>query len=54
VLKENMLNGISGDTHLMVKQVDAYGASPGFPVEFGGVSQVHAAFLAESRKRGHW
>jgi hypothetical protein len=29
------------------------GASPGFPVEFGGVGELHAAFLTESRTRGH-
>jgi hypothetical protein len=28
-------------------------ASPGFPVEFGGVGELHAAFLTESRTRGH-
>jgi len=27
-------------------------SSPGFPVEFGGVGEVHAAFLNESRTRG--
>ena len=26
---------------------------PGFPVEFGGVGDLHAAFLNESRTRGH-
>jgi hypothetical protein len=26
---------------------------PGFPVEFGGVADLHAAFLNESRTRGH-
>jgi hypothetical protein len=26
---------------------------PGFPVEFGGVGNLHAAFLNESRTRGH-
>jgi len=25
---------------------------PGFPVEFGGVGEPHAAFLKESRTRG--
>jgi hypothetical protein len=29
------------------------GASPGFPVEFGGVGEPHAAFLTESHTRGH-
>ena len=29
------------------------GASPGFSVEFGGVGEPHAAFLTESRTRGH-
>jgi hypothetical protein len=27
--------------------------SPGFPVEFGGVGELHAAFLTESRTHGH-
>jgi hypothetical protein len=27
-------------------------ASPGFPVEFDGVGEPHAAFLTESRTRG--
>jgi hypothetical protein len=27
---------------------------PGFPVEFGGVGELHAAFLTESRTRGRW
>jgi hypothetical protein len=27
-------------------------ATPGFPVEFGGVGEPHAAFLTESRTRG--
>jgi hypothetical protein len=27
-------------------------ASPGFPVKFGGVGELHAAFLNESRTRG--
>jgi hypothetical protein len=26
---------------------------PGFPVEFGGVDDLNAAFLNESRTRGH-
>ena len=26
---------------------------PGFPVELGGVGELHAAFLKESRTRGH-
>jgi hypothetical protein len=26
--------------------------SPGFPVEVGGVGEIHAAFLTESRTRG--
>jgi hypothetical protein len=26
---------------------------PGFPVEFSGVGDLHAAFLNESRTRGH-
>jgi hypothetical protein len=30
------------------------GASPGFPVEFGGVGELHAAFLTESRTRSRW
>ena len=30
------------------------GASPGFPVEVGGFGKLHAAFLNESRTRGHW
>jgi hypothetical protein len=30
------------------------GASPGFPVEFGGVGEPHAAFLTESRTRCRW
>jgi hypothetical protein len=28
--------------------------SPGFPVEIGGVIELHAAFLTESRTRGCW
>jgi hypothetical protein len=28
--------------------------SPGFPVEVGGVGELHAAFPAESRTRGCW
>jgi hypothetical protein len=28
--------------------------SPGFPVETGGVGELHAAFLTESRTRGRW
>src|ERR1700733_1495195 len=28
--------------------------SPGFPVEVGGVGELHAAFPAESRTRGRW
>jgi hypothetical protein len=28
-------------------------ASPGFPVELGGVKELYAAFLRESRKREH-
>jgi hypothetical protein len=33
----------------------SYGrALPGFPVEFGGVGELHAAFLTESRTRGGW
>jgi hypothetical protein len=28
--------------------------SPGFPVETGGVGELHAAFLTESRTRGCW
>ena len=27
---------------------------PGFPVEVGGVGELHAAFLTESRTRGRW
>jgi hypothetical protein len=27
---------------------------PGFPVEFGGVGELHAAFFTESRTRGRW
>ena len=27
---------------------------PVFPVEVGGVGELHAAFLTESRKRGRW
>jgi hypothetical protein len=27
---------------------------PGFPVEVGGVVDLHAAFLTESRTRGFW
>jgi hypothetical protein len=27
---------------------------PGFPVEVGGVGELHAAFLNESRTRGRW
>ena len=30
------------------------GGCPGFPVEAGGVDELHAAFLAESRTRGRW
>jgi len=26
---------------------------PGFPVEVGGVGELHAAFFTESRTRGH-
>jgi hypothetical protein len=26
---------------------------PGFPVELGGISELHAAFFKESRTRGH-
>jgi hypothetical protein len=29
------------------------GASPGFPVGFGGINELHAAFLTESRTREH-
>ncbi len=29
------------------------GMSPGFPVELGGVGELHAAFLTESRTRSH-
>jgi hypothetical protein len=29
------------------------GAFPEFPVEFGGVGELHAAFFTESRTRGH-
>jgi hypothetical protein len=29
-------------------------ALPGFPVEVGGVGELHAAFLTESRTRGRW
>jgi hypothetical protein len=34
-------------------QEEKGGASPGLPVEFGGVGEPHAAFLTESRTRGH-
>ena len=27
---------------------------PGFPVELGGIGELHAAFLTESRTRGRW
>jgi hypothetical protein len=27
---------------------------PGLPVELGGVGELHAAFLTESRTRGRW
>jgi hypothetical protein len=27
---------------------------PGFPVRLGGVTELHAAFLNESRTRGRW
>jgi hypothetical protein len=27
---------------------------PGFPLEVGGVGELHAAFLTESRTRGWW
>ena len=30
-----------------------YAVLPGFPVEFGGVGTLHAAFLNESSTRGH-
>jgi hypothetical protein len=29
-------------------------ATPDFPVEVGGVGELHAAFLTESRTRGRW
>ena len=38
-------------TYLQEKKKER--ASPGFPVEFGGVGELHAAFLTESRTRGH-
>src|ERR1700733_4044547 len=37
-------------TYLQEKKKE--GASPGFPVKFGGVGELHAAFLNESRTRG--
>jgi hypothetical protein len=29
-------------------------AGPGFPVELGGVGELHAAFFTESRTRGRF
>ena len=41
---------LAGHTYLQEKKKEG---SPGFPVEFGGVGELHAAFLTESRTGGH-
>jgi hypothetical protein len=38
----------------MVKQQASPLRYPGFPVELGGVGELHAAFHTESRTRGRW
>jgi hypothetical protein len=52
--------GQKGESSLLLMFVDWKGALqipplryPGFPVEFGGVGDLHAAFLNESRTRGY-
>jgi hypothetical protein len=44
---------LSPPVYTYLQGKDKGGASPGFPVEFGGVGEPHAAFLTESRTRGH-
>jgi hypothetical protein len=39
-------------TKNILSKFSVYGASPGFPVEFGGAVEPHAAFFTESRTRG--
>jgi hypothetical protein len=44
-------SGLNGAPIWSISQ-QLWWASPGFPVEFGGVGASHAAFLTESRTRG--
>ena len=52
-LNTTFSNAFTTGLHLLTGK-EKGGASPGFPVEFGGVGEPHAAFLTESRTRGRW
>jgi hypothetical protein len=45
---------LSPPVHHLTYRKRKGGASPGFPVEFGGIGEPHAAFLTESRTRCRW